>query len=133
MKKFKWLMAAMCSLLVTISFTSCENDEPGSDSSHDYYYAEVYSEPAYFWVIDMDPGNLTFTISAWNLNGKKMNNQRSFSGKYIVNGSTIYVTWNHQSMNTQWEYTSSGLRMKGSSNPEELEYLTFYHGIPDFN
>ena len=132
MKQLKWLIAVVCSLLMTVGLTSCEKDEPGSSSSHDYYYATVNADPVYYWVIDMDPDNLTFKINAWTQEGKKMSGMNSYSGKYTTSGSNIYVTWNHQSMNTMWEYTTSGIRMKGSSNPEELEYLTFYRGTPDF-
>lgn len=138
MKQLKGLAALLFLLMMTVSVTSCEKDEPGSQSSHDYYTAEVSGDPSYYWVIDMShdsgPGyDGTFVIQAWSLDGKKLGNKSSYSGKYQTKDSRIYITWNHQSMNTMWEFSTSGsIRMIGSANPEELAYLTFYYGAPDF-
>lgn len=122
------------------ALTSCESDEPGSSSSHDYYSALVESNgQTYYWVIDMDHKSGagydgTFKIQAWNSDGKKMSDKPSYSGKYQTSGTTIYVTWNHQSMNTLWNFTSKGITMVdgGGGNPEALVHLTFYKGAPSF-
>ena len=119
MKHLKRLNALILTLLMTVCVTSCEKDEPGSDSTHDYYTAEVDGDPSFYWVIDMDNNEGSgydglFVIQAWTLDGKKMNDKASYSGKYSIKGSTIYITWNHQSMNTMWEFTSNVIRMTGS-------------------
>lgn len=138
MKCFKVFFSLFFLLLITVGMTSCEKDEPGSQSSHEYYTAEVDGDPSYYWVIDMNHNSGagydgSFVIQAWSLQGKKLGNKSSYSGKYQINGSTIYITWNHQSMNTMWSFTTpSSINMIGSSNPEELSYLTFYFGAPDF-
>lgn len=133
MKQLKSIAALLFTLLMTVSLSSCEEDT----SSHDYYTATT-GDPAYYWVIDMDnePGagfDGSFTIQAWSLDGKRLTEKTSYAGKYTTNGSRIYVTWNHQSMNTMWEYTADGIDMIGSSNPSELTYLTFREGYPEFN
>lgn len=76
----------------------------------------------------------TFVIRAWTLNGKKMSGMNEYSGKFSVGdgNNRIYVTWDHQSMNTLWELTSYGLSMSSPSNPRELQYLKFHRGAPVF-
>lgn len=141
MKKFKTLVAmvfAMLSMLGVASSCDKSSDEPGSSSSHDYYSAYVSGDPDYYWVIDMDhnsgPGyDGTFTIKAWNTDGKQMSGKNSYSGKYQIKNSNVYVTWNHQSMNTMWSISSSYIVMTGSSNPSELTGYTYYAGAPNFN
>lgn len=137
MEQIKRFATLMFILLAMVGVTSCEKDEPGSSSSHDYFTAEVAGTPSYYWVIDMDHQegagyDGSFKIMAWTLDGKKMSGKNSYSGKYSVKNSTIYVTWDHQSMNTMWQFVSDGIRMTGSSNPEEFYGLTFYYGAPEF-
>lgn len=133
MKQLTKFAVLLLTMVLFTGLTSCDKDEPGSNSNHEYYSAHINAEPSYYWVIDMNPGDLTFKIMAWTEDGKKMSGKRSYSGKYTVSGDNIYVTWDHQSMNTMWQYTSSGIRMIGSSNPEELDGYTYYRGAPDFN
>ncbi len=133
MKQLTKFAVLLLSILLFTGLTSCEKDEPGSDSNHAFYSAHVNADPSYYWVIDMNPNDLTYKIMAWTEDGKKMSGKRSYSGKYTVSGNNIYVTWDHQSMNTMWQYTSSGITMVGSSNPEELDGYTYYWGAPDFH
>lgn len=141
MKQLKRLLPILFVLLMTVSVTSCSSDgEPGSQSSHDYFYAFVESDPSYYWVVDMNNKRAgagfdgSFVIRAWTLDGKRMNGMNEYSGKYTIGdgNNRIYVTWDHQSMNTLWDLTSYGLSMSSPSNPSELQYLTFYQGAPDF-
>lgn len=139
MNKLKNLFAVVFVVAMVATLTSCESDEPGSSSSHDYYSALVEtSTETYYWVIDMNhKGGAgydgTFKIQAWNTDGKKLSSKPSYSGKYQTSGETIYVTWDHQSLNTNWKFTSTGIRMvTGGGNPAPLEYLTFYKGAPSF-
>lgn len=140
MKQLKRLLPILFVLLMTVSVTSCSSDgEPGSQSSHDYFHAFVESDPSYYWVVDMNNRagagfDGSFAIRAWTLDGKRMNGMNEYSGKYTIGdgNNRIYVTWDHQSMNTLWDLTSYGLSMSSPSNPSELQYLTFYQGAPDF-
>lgn len=141
MKQLERLLSILLVLLMTVSVTSCvSDDEPGSQSGHDYFYAFVESDPSYYWVVDMNYNKAgagfdgTFVIRAWTLNGKRMSGMNEYSGKYSIGdgNNRINVTWDHQSMNTLWELTSYGLSMSSPSNPSELQYLKFHRGAPDF-
>ncbi len=133
MKQLTKFAVLLLTVVLFAGLTSCDKDEPGSNVSHEYYSAYVNAEPAYYWVIDMNPNDLTFKIMAWAEDGKRMAGKNSYSGKYTTSGSNIYVTWDHQSMNTMWQFTSSGIIMTGSSNPSELDGYTYYRGAPDFD
>lgn len=141
MNRLKNLFALVFVVSLITGLTSCESDEPGSWSSHDYYSALVETADLsyYYWVIDMNPKggsgyDGTFKIQAWTIDGKKMSDKTSYSGKYQTSGSTIYVTWDHQSLNTLWKFTSDGIEMVdgGGGNPTALVNLTFYKGAPSF-
>lgn len=138
MKPLK-ICAGLLFIMLAISITACTKDEPGAWSSHDYYTATVKTDgsSAYYWVIDMDnrpgPGfDGSFVIQAWTLNGRRMPDMPAYSGTYSINGINIYIGWNHQSMNTIWQFTTNGIQMIGASNPPELSSLTFYDGPPLF-
>lgn len=131
-------MATLFAMLILIGVTSCEKDEPGSNSSHMYFSAMASDGSSYFWwVIDMDTDNGAgyegkFKIQAWTTDGKKKSGMKSYSGKYTSKDNTFYITWDHQSMNTMWRLTNDGIQMVGSSNPSELDGYTYYYGSPDF-
>lgn len=142
-KKLITPLMIVAGLLMSFVFTSCGDDDepkPGSNRSHDYYYAyDPVGE--FYWVIDMDEQdpNLqydnTFTIRAWNKKGKIIQSMKAYSGKYNLgtgsHAGIIYVGWSHQSMNTTWSVFDNELHMD-SGNPEELSEYIFYHGIPSF-
>lgn len=139
MSKLKSLMAALFAMLMLFGATSCEKDEPGSNSSHDYLSAYVMDgDTGYWWVIDMDNESTgtddgKFKIQAWTEDGKKMSGKKTYSGKYSISNTTVYVAWDGSSGNTMWRFTDEGIVMIGSGNPAELSGLTFYYGVPDFD
>lgn len=138
MKDLKKMVAILFTMLAVFVCVSCDSsDEPGSSSSHDYYSAYVSGNPSYYWVIDMDHKSGAgfdgkFVIKAWDNKGKQIKEYGSFSGKYQIKNNTVYVTWDHQSMNTMWSISASSITMIGSSNPAELSGYTFRAGAPDF-
>lgn len=55
MKQLERLLSILLVLLMTVSVTSCvSDDELGSQSGHDYFYAFLESDPSYYWVVDMN-------------------------------------------------------------------------------